>query len=179
MAKINKDPITQLQVESETEFREALTALEQKGTLQQLPQLITFYLQLPIGFKRTAMHAFLASIIKKGIREAWMELLKNTVNEEEKHPIINILWNTRIDFSPYLVEFVQWAVEGDYQTTLECLTVIEQMAGPFGEELLLEAQCLLQERRNSHTESPQKRVLLEDIASVLKNFESHDELPLH
>jgi hypothetical protein len=74
------------------------------------------------------------------------------------------------------VAFVHWALEGDYQNTLESLTVIEQMEGPFLEEHLLEAQCLIQEHLGEDKkEGEQKQRLLGELSLwVAQTIERND-----
>ncbi|MFM7724890.1 MAG: hypothetical protein ACKO7O_08875, partial [Bacteroidota bacterium] len=171
MAKKNSDPLMLIQNENDDIFQEGIALLEEKGNLSQLQELVRIYSEETIPSRRFALHSFLASITKKGIREAWMELLKEIQNPKERQQILQVLWNTRLDFSPYLVEFVKWALDGDYQNTLESLTVIEQMEGPFNEEQLLEAQCLVQEFKNSpNVIEERKQVLLNDLIARLDEF---------
>ena len=177
MAKKNSDPLMLIQNENDDIFQEGIALLEEKGNLSQLQELVRIYSEETIPSRRFALHSFLASITKKGIREAWMDLLKDMQNPKERQQILQVLWNTRLDFSPYLVEFVQWALEGDYQNTLESLTVIEQMEGPFNEEQLLEAQCLVQEFKNSpNVIEERKHVLLNDLIARLDEFSTNDDL---
>jgi len=177
MAKKNSDPLMLIQNENDDIFQEGIALLEEKGNLSQLQELVRIYSEETIPSRRFALHSFLASITKKGIREAWMELLKEIQNPKERQQILQVLWNTRLDFSPYLVEFVKWALDGDYQNTLESLTVIEQMEGPFNEEQLLEAQCLVQEFKNSpNVIEERKQVLLNDLIARLDEFSTNEEL---
>ena len=129
MAKNSIDPLALIQNDQDDLFQEGIALLEEKGNLSQLKELVRIYVGEASPSRRTALHALLSSITKKGIREAWMDLLTEIQNPKERQQVIQILWNTRLDFSPYLVAFVHWAFEGDYQNTLESLTVIEQMKG--------------------------------------------------
>jgi hypothetical protein len=176
MAKKNSDPLMLIQNENEDVFQEGIALLEEKGNLNQLKELFRIYSAEAIPSRRFALHSFLASITKKGIREAWMDLLMELDSPEERQQVMQVLWSTRLDFSPFLVNFVHWALEGDYQNTLESLTVIEQMEGPFLEEHLLEAQCLIQEHlRGDKKEGEQKQRLLDDLSLwVAQTIERND-----
>lgn len=177
MAKNSLDPLVLIKSENEKVFQQGLALLEEKGNLSHLPGLVECYLLESPGIKRTALYSFLASITKKGIREAWMGLLNQNNDVEYKRQIMNIMWNSRLDFSPYLVDFVVWSKEGDYQNTLECLTLIEHMEGPFSEEQLLEAQCIAQAHVSSmNSESEQKQTLLSELLKVLEQLPSSEDL---
>jgi hypothetical protein len=177
MAKNSVDPLLLIQHENEDFFKEGLSLLEVKGNLSQLQELVRIYLMEAVPSRRFALSSFLSSVTKKGIREAWMDLVKEIQNPKERQQILQILWNTRLDFSPYLVHFVQWALEGDFQNTLEALTVMEQMEGPINEEQLLEAQCLVQEFINSTPSiEERKKALLGDITKLLEQFCNNEDL---
>lgn len=177
MAKNSIDPLALIQNDQDDLFQEGIALLEEKGNLSQLKELVRIYVGEASPSRRTALHALLSSITKKGIREAWMDLLTEIQNPKERQQVIQILWNTRLDFSPYLVAFVHWAFEGDYQNTLESLTVIEQMEGPFLEEHLLEAQCLIQEYiRQNKQEGEQKQRLLDDLSLWVSQMIDRNDL---
>jgi hypothetical protein len=177
MAKNSIDPLALIQNDQDDLFQEGIALLEEKGILSQLKELVRIYVGEASPSRRTALHALLSSITKKGIREAWMDLLTEIQNPKERQQVIQILWNTRLDFSPYLVAFVHWAFEGDYQNTLESLTVIEQMEGPFLEEQLLEAQCLIQEHiRQNKQEGEQKQRLLDDLSLWVSQMIDRNDL---
>lgn len=165
-----------LHAEEEEMFGAGLASLEEKGTLSLFERLVDFYLNTTVDFKKRRLLLFLSSITKKGIREAWLGMVHEENNLSKKTQLINILWNTRIDFSPYLLEFVRWAGEGNYMLTLECLTVIEQMEGPFQEEQLLDSICLVKNFIDSKSgkDKPYKDLLLE-LAHYLKKLDQNDD----
>jgi hypothetical protein len=101
--------------------------------------------------------------------------IRDVIEEEHFRPIrqmmLTMVWNTKVDFSDYLDEFVQIAVEGNFMETLDCLTIIENLEGPFMEENVLEAQLHLKK----YLEQPgdkdeQKAQLLSEIALLLKDI---------
>lgn len=101
--------------------------------------------------------------------------LMDVVEDDRFLPIrqlmLSTIWNTKVDFSDYIDEFVLIAVEGDFMETLDCLTIIENLEGPFMEENILEAQLHLK----NYLEDPapkdaQKSQLLSEIALVLKDI---------
>jgi len=116
-------------------------------------------LELFSSFKDTSVTAEMMDVIEDENFRSVRQLLLSTV------------WNTKVDFSDYIDEFVQIAVEGGIMETLDCLTIIENMDGPFMEENILEAQLHLK----SYLEKPgdkdqQKAQLLSEIALVLKDI---------
>jgi len=133
-----------LAMEDHETVKKGIEILQEKGKVSDLKQILSAYFAQKTENKKL-LYELLASIKAKGILEAWMEILKDSSFKEKRKEIINILWNTSLDFSDQLVYFVSLAIELDYMGALECLTVIEQMEGPFNEQQLLEAEVLLKE----------------------------------
>ena len=84
--------------------------------------------------------------------------------------LLSTIWNSRLDYSLYLAEFVEMAVEGDYLEALECLTIIENLEGTFEESDILEAQLHLKEYLELGVKDDQKAILISEIALLIKNF---------
>ena len=89
---------------------------------------------------------------------------------EIRTEILNSIWNSKLDYSLYIADFVFMAVEGDLMQSVECLTAIENMLGPFEEHHLLEAQLYLKDyHSNRIKESDQKNEIISDIATFIKD----------
>lgn len=92
-----------------------------------------------------------------------------------RQKILSTIWNTKVDFSDYIDDFVEIALKGDFMEALDCLTIIENMEGPFMEENILECQLHMKKYLEStETKDPKKAHLLSEIA--LKIREINDEL---
>ena len=99
-----------------------------------------------------------------------MSLLNDETYKEVHSDIINSIWNSKLDYSGYIADMVFLAIEGDFMKSVECLTVIENMQGPFEEHDLLEAQLYLKEyHSNRINESDQKNEIISDIATFIKD----------
>jgi len=84
---------------------------------------------------------------------------------------LTTIWNMKVDFSGYIDEFVHIAVFGDFMETLECLTIIENMEGPFMEEDILESQLHLKRYLEGEgQQDKQKAQLLSEIALLIKDI---------
>ena len=83
--------------------------------------------------------------------------------------VLSAIWNSKLPFDAHLPFFVMLASQGDYLEALDCLTIIENMSGPFDESQLLESQLLLKEyieERAPQTE--QKAQIMSEIAWFVK-----------
>ncbi len=85
--------------------------------------------------------------------------------------ILSTIWNTKVDFSGYIDEFVLIATQGDFMEAMDCLTIIENLEGPFMEEDLLECQLHLKNYVESNRQKDeQKEYILSEIAIKLKDI---------
>jgi hypothetical protein len=85
-----------------------------------------------------------------------------------KHLLVAACWESEINFSKYLPFFILLAMHDDYLISLEAITVIENMEGPFDEKQLAEGLIKIKEKQK--TISSEKQVLLNDLIMTLQNF---------
>lgn len=93
-----------------------------------------------------------------------------------RQEILSVIWNTKIDFSGYVDEFVFIAIHGDFLEAIDCLTIIENLEGPFMEEDLLESESHLKTYMTSEEPKDEKRsFILSEIAIKLQEFSENLE----
>lgn len=118
---------------------------------------------------------FLGDIKSTTSAQSIMNVLRNKTYSKIHLPLLSTIWNSKVDYSEYLVEFVAMAVQNDFTIVLECLTIIENMEGPFEESHILDAEILLREFAEKHNESEhkdeQKARLVLEISNVIKSFD--------
>ena len=81
-----------------------------------------------------------------------------------------MVWNSKLDYSSFLADFVEVAIEGNFIIALECLTVLENLEGPFEEHQLLESQLHLKEyiASDRSMEDDQKTTVISEIALYIR-----------
>ena len=101
-----------------------------------------------------------------------MECLKDEHFSPVRIEILTAIWNCPINFSEFLHEFVKIAVENDYLHCLECLTIIENLDGPFDEKSVFESQLLLKDyHENKYPKTKEKDLLISEIALLIRDFD--------
>lgn len=81
--------------------------------------------------------------------------------------LISTFWQSSLDGSGFIELFVKKAVEGDYMTCLEALTVIENFDSSFAEETLMNLTADVEEAIEEEKDS-EKKELLSSLLQVLK-----------
>ena len=97
-----------------------------------------------------------------------MQAILETKDEQKLALLCSACWEANLDFSAHLKDFVQLAVEKDYLVTLEILTVIEDMSGPFNNEEL-HASVKIFETEIKKDRTAEKNELYADMAHSLRN----------
>jgi len=94
-------------------------------------------------------------------------------NYKEYHPLlVSVFWNAGLNPIDHVQRFVEFAIEGDFMTCLECLTVIENLEGEFEEEQLLEGMVLIKNFLGKN-KNHEKAELLRSMEAILKQFDNN------
>ncbi len=162
-----------LRSESVNKVKTALDALQILGEPSILKDIIlAININDAHSEKNNLIIEFLSSLKDTSCRDEIIKLLEDASMNQYRQIILSTIWNSPIDYSEYIDLFVKIACEGDLIEVLDCLTIIENMEGPFEEEQIMEAKLLL----NNYTESkqntlPQKEQLISEIALILRTIQ--------
>jgi hypothetical protein len=101
-----------------------------------------------------------------------IESYRNSEFHSIKRELTAVFWNAKLDFSPFLADFVLFAIEGDFLDAFEAVTLIEQFENTSPEHAVMESQLLLKEYFGTNEDrNEQKDQLLSDIALILKEYD--------
>ena len=122
--------------------------------------------------KNALILEFLACLKDSKARSIMMDLIQQTELKEYQQLLLSTIWNSPLDYTDYLEVFVDLALKGNFIITLECLTIIENLDGPFSEKSVMEAQVLLGAYAESNPDkNSQKGMLISEIALLIKDFQ--------
>jgi hypothetical protein len=89
-------------------------------------------------------------------------------SDKSRHKLIAACWESEINFSKYLPFFILLALEEDYLVSLEAMTVISNMEGPFDNQSVNNGIDKL--KATQKTITSEKAVLLNDLIYTLEGF---------
>ncbi len=89
-------------------------------------------------------------------------------SDKNRHQLIAACWESEINFSKYLPFFILLALDADYLISLEAMTVISNMEGPFEKDNVLDGIKKIKEEQKKLTN--EKAVLLNDLIYTLEGF---------
>jgi len=169
--KKHKQILLDLFTDDTKKVSKAIKSLEANGSSESIKPLADKLLTNPNPKNKAEIIELLSSLKDSSVCVEMIEVL----NEEKYLPIrqeiLSTIWNTKVDFSNYIDEFVEIAVNGSFMETLDCLTIIENLEGPFMEEDILECQLHLKNYMESKApKDEQKSQLLSEIALAIKDI---------
>ncbi len=165
--KLN-EAMKQFQQGSPTDALSALKVFELQGEISILPIVFNQLRACDLVLEK-AILAFLADIQKPEAVEVMVNFLGEEKDAVLRQKLLTTIWNSKLSYDKHLPFFVMLASTGDFMQALECLTIIENMQGPFEEHELLEAQLLLKEYvEEAKSEDEQKRQIMSEIAWFIK-----------
>jgi hypothetical protein len=168
--------INDLQSGDVKKIGQALKLLKSEGSVAVLRPLAELLLISKDESIQQDIIAFLSDLNVSSAVDEIMNLLKDENLLSIRQPLLTTIWNCKLDYSYYLPEFVEIAVDGDFMETLECLTIIENMEGPFEERHILESQLHLKDYlEDSAPKDPQKAQIMSEIALIIKDYTDFDE----
>lgn len=168
--------IADLRSGNETKMSTALKALQSNGDVSVLEPVSSLLMTDLSDKMHHEVLEFLSTLNDSGAIEVMMDLIKDPNFETVRRELLSTLWNSKLDYSYYLPEFVAIAVDGDFMEALECLTIIENLEGPFEERHILESQLHLKDYlEDTAPKDPQKSQIMSEIALIVKDFNESDD----
>lgn len=180
MAKQQSTKIKQLVLELEsgnsTKISSILKLLQVNGNVSVLTPLANLLLH-PIDEKnKQEIVEFFSMLSDSNAVDAMIELIKDDTFLAIRQELLSTMWNSKLDYSYYLPEFVEIAADGSFMEALECLTIIENMEGSFEERHILESQLHLKDYlEDTAPKDPQKAQVMSEIALIIKDFDQLDD----
>ena len=161
-----------LHSKDEQKIARAIKSLESNGDSSVIRPLSLLLLQDDISDKnKLAIIEMFNSLKDSSTAVEIMEVIGDSEFLPIRQTLLTTVWNTKVDFSDYIDEFVEIATKGSFMETLECLTIIENMEGPFMEENILESQLHLKNYLEDESlKEVQKSELLSELALILKDI---------
>ncbi len=89
-------------------------------------------------------------------------------SDKNRHLLIAACWESEINFSKYLPFFILLVLDENYLVSLEAMTVITNMQGPFNNENVEGGIKKIKEAKQNTTS--EKAVLLNDVLYTLEGF---------
>jgi hypothetical protein len=164
--------LTELKSNNISKIKIALEALKIVGEPSSLSQIVVQLNTNGPSEKNALILEFLSCLKDRKARKVMMDLIQHQDLNALQQLLLSTIWNSPLDYTDYLEVFVELAIKGDFMVSLECLTIIENLDGPFSEKSVMESQVLLGEYADSNPDkNSQKGALMSEIALLIQDFQ--------
>ena len=169
ITKILKNALSDVGSGDPVRMQKGIEVISSKGHIGIIDELIKLLQKTKDKQLQNRIIILLSDIQDEEAPEIIIGFLNDDSYADVRTGILNAVWNSKLDYSAFLADFVCLAVEGDFMQSLECLTAIENMLGPFEEHHLLESQLYLKEYHSNKTDvNRQKDEIISEIALFIK-----------
>lgn len=174
--KINQ-LLTDLQGKDNSKVAAAIKALSVHGHASVIEPLLDVWKKGLSDENELLMTNLFHNLTDTSVVEPLMDAFRNPEYRDIQRKLLISFWNSKLDYTDYIADFVLFAIEGDFLDTLETLTLIENLENTPPESAILESQLLLKEYFGQEKgREAQKDALLTDLAIIIKDFDSRDGL---
>lgn len=155
-----------------TKITSALKSLQVNGDLSVIRPIVELLKTELSHQTETEILNFLGDLKVSKASVEIISILKDDNFHDQRQKVLTTIWNCKIDYSEFIAEFVEIACEGNFMEALECLTILENLEGPFEEHHVLECQLHLKEYLEDTTAKDlQKAQIMSEIALLIKGFD--------
>jgi hypothetical protein len=166
--KVVQTILQDLESEDSKVILAALKRIKSKGDASVIPAMIAIYGSTNNELIQDEIKKLLSQLkVKEGVLPMIEGLLDG--NDEVNEMILFSLWNANLNPINYMAEIVDASCKGSYMVALEGLTVIENMEGPFNEEVLNDTKLVLSEYFLNEDE---KSDLIKSILGCIRNYDN-------
>ena len=155
-----------------SKIKSALKSLQVHGNETVIKPIIDVLNSNDDDEVRVSIVTFLADLKDSSVKPEIMSILNDDSFSFVRQDVLSSVWNSKIDYSEYIADFVGLGCQGNFLEAFECLTIIENLEGPFEERHLLECQLHFKDYySNNEAKEPQKAQIISDLATLIKGFE--------
>lgn len=157
--------------EDEKQIKKALSGLKSDGDATVIVPLADLLLRdrEHEKYRKDILEIF-SSLKDTSAVAAMIEVIRNERYLPVRQLLLSTIWNTALDYTDYLSDFVLIACEGDFLEALDCLTILENLPGEIEERHILEAQWHLKEYlEDTAPKEERKAQIISEIALFIKD----------
>lgn len=169
LAKAEKKLIESLRSDKPQVVLESILQIRKSGNCRILPSILDLLLETDDSNVEAKIIELLFDLKSQDCAPTLIEAIQDERMEYYHNFFVAAFWQSSLDGSEYLQEFVRAGIKGDYMVCLECLTVIENFDSSFSSEEIMECNADLVEAILDET-NKDKLALLEQLKDVVNNL---------
>jgi hypothetical protein len=160
--------INKLLSPNENEVLTVLSELKETGNTNILPIIIDLYSTTESNLVKSSIYNILAELKHTDSIAILIHAIENPKYFSIREDLVKTCWENGLNFSPYISTFVDLVINGDYMTSFEAFTVIENLEYKIStEEATLQLKRITQALRSAKDE---KAHLLTELSSIIEQL---------
>jgi len=150
---------------------QAIKDLKIYGNKITIEPLIALHIESTNNVVKSEIEDLLNTLKTNNVQETVIDCLTNPDFELAHQIILSSIWNSNLDYSDYLNEIVETAINGDFMIAMECLTIFENMEVDLTEEKVMPAMVTINQYLNDNNgEESTKHDLLSEVGVFLNQI---------
>jgi len=146
----------------------ALIKCREQGTPQVVEPLIALYSSSTDDAVKEEISDMLCNLKVSGLATVFVNALTNNEYLKVRKDILAFMWNSAIQPVDGMVEITDVAIEGTFEETLECFTLLESMEDEIPEDILTESIYRVREHLGKSEGTREQRALLNEYLNALE-----------
>lgn len=164
-----KEILSDLMSEDEKLQLKAVKSLKIHGDESMLEPLLVVYQSNPSVEVEVEIVDLFNTIKSSNTPPKIAELLRDKDYKDSRHLLLSSIWNSGLDYRPYLKEVAQAAVEGDMLLALDTITIIENIEGGLSEDEIFEPLLIFKEYlAQGQSDADPKNKLISEVVDSLE-----------
>lgn len=174
LSKATKTIVEGLFSTDQKKIIESIQKCRKEGNADTLKAMLTLLKNTDEPDVETAIIAYLYDLKGEESVPVLIEAIEDPEMSYYQSFLVAAFWQSAIDGADYLKVFVDAAIKGDYMTSLEALTVVENFDSSFSSSELMELEFDISQAVEDEVEE-NKKALLMSIQEVISNLPRIEE----
>jgi len=167
---MNKELQVLLKSEKINEIEKGIKLANTKGTIDEVSLICKLLVHPKKDIFETSVIELLSSIKIKESNQEIIESLQSFIEQKlDLRALVQVCWQSQLDFTQYLDLFVDIFISEDYLTSIESFTVVENILSDYSykEDFLIEQVDKIKDNLSKMDE--QKLLLAKELLLVLES----------
>lgn len=166
-----KELLSQLASKDEKAQVKAVKSLKIHGNESVIEPLVQVLTKSSSEALNSEITDLLNSIKSTKVPAEVIRCLNNDAYQSQSQLLLSSIWNSGLDYRPYMGDIARATINGDFMHAMECITIIENFEGKLEEEQIMDALLVFQSYLvDTKEEEDPKSELIKDIVLLLQSL---------
>ena len=158
----------ELKDSDDTEFENEINSIREKGDVEMIPALVEFIKDEAIDMlRRHKIAELLGEITTISAREILIESIDSLRGKPALAIVISSLWQSRLDFTPWLNIFVEIMFDEELYSAIEAITLIENSVEKLDDNQKSELRNSIRDRLIMCKDETRKFLILDMLNNII------------